>query len=202
MAADTTAPLDKVLIPEPNLLDAIICDHQHALALFDHFTLAAAQGNIHVMEVLAGAIALDLRLHLQAESDCLHPSLGDSLANHEAQSSARNSQALEGSILEMLTYRREQKWAKLIAVVQKAHQEFAGHVHGIESQILPLLPQTASQAELTALARKYHHVKKAASLLPQVGAILTEAASGDADGLMKESFPDRIDLPESQQPEF
>jgi hypothetical protein len=43
----------------------LLQDHQHALALFDHFTLAAAQGNMHVMEVLAGALALDLRLHLQ-----------------------------------------------------------------------------------------------------------------------------------------
>ena len=38
---------------------------------------------------------------MQAESDCLHPNLGDSLTSHEAQSSASNSQALEGCILEV-----------------------------------------------------------------------------------------------------
>ena len=51
--------------PKVTCLCLHVQDHQHALALFDHFTLAAAQGNIHVMEVLAGALALDLRLHLQ-----------------------------------------------------------------------------------------------------------------------------------------
>lgn len=52
-------------------------DHQHTLALLDHFTLAAAAGNAHAMELLAGALALDLRLQLQVTcwaASCAHTS--------------------------------------------------------------------------------------------------------------------------------
>ena len=40
-------------------------DHAHTLVLLDQFTLASAAGNAHTAELLAAALALDLRLHCQ-----------------------------------------------------------------------------------------------------------------------------------------
>lgn len=53
-------------VDEPSLLDTLICDHRQALTLLNHMTVATAQGNAHAMELLAGALAVDVRLHAQA----------------------------------------------------------------------------------------------------------------------------------------
>jgi hypothetical protein len=39
-------------------------EHKHAIALFEHFKGAAAQGNSHAMDLLAAALAVDLRLSI------------------------------------------------------------------------------------------------------------------------------------------
>jgi hypothetical protein len=52
-------------LSEATLVDAVLGDHRHLLALFDHFLAAAEGGATHVMELVAGALAVDLRMHSQ-----------------------------------------------------------------------------------------------------------------------------------------
>lgn len=47
-------------------------DHAHLLALLDQATLAVAAGNAHTMELLAAALAIDLRLHCQVTAAAGH----------------------------------------------------------------------------------------------------------------------------------
>lgn len=86
-------------LTEPGLVDVMLLDHRHEILLFNRFTVvsmrnlgppwrsargpgtaltwlpprpqAAAQGNTHVMELLVGALAVDIRLHSQVGQQCM-----------------------------------------------------------------------------------------------------------------------------------
>lgn len=60
----------------PDLLDCILVDHSQVLTLFSHFFQAAEAGAVHIMELITGAIVLELRLHSQGEMQVLLSPLG------------------------------------------------------------------------------------------------------------------------------
>lgn len=98
------------------------------------------------MELLAGAVAIDLRLHSQALSDVLLP-LVDArcgAAGRAAAGFARERLALvEGDVLELLTLRRQRSWRQLAAQADISHQRFAQLARGLEARLLPLLAAAA-----------------------------------------------------------
>ena len=57
--ASSLLPTRNPLLPAPQ-------DHRHTLTLLNHFTVAASHGNAHAVELLASALAVDMRLHNQA----------------------------------------------------------------------------------------------------------------------------------------
>ena len=63
----------------PDLIDSILVDHSQALCLFSHFFQAAESGATNIMALVVGAIALELRLHSQAEVQVLYPVLATRL---------------------------------------------------------------------------------------------------------------------------
>lgn len=176
-AADAPQPL--VPFPEPSLVDVLLCDHRHTLTLFNHATKAAAQGNIHAMELLAGALALDIRLHAQAVTDVLCPLLERRFGAEGAELAARAAQqltAVERDVLEMLTLRRERDWPALAQRMDMTHKDYATHVHDVEVDVLPRLAATLRPDELASSGLLFSQQKQTASLAPKTGSAFDAAA--------------------------
>lgn len=131
-AATAAAQLTPLL--EPSLVDVLLVQARHTLTLFDHFTIEAARGNEHTMELLAGALALHVRLHAAAATGVLCPLLEERAsgggggagapadAAQLAADVAGRVRALEADELEALTMRRARDWRGLAAAVQRMHQ--------------------------------------------------------------------------------
>lgn len=47
--------------------DCVLCDHANVLTLFNRFFQAAEAGALDTMKMVLNALAIDLRLHSQAE---------------------------------------------------------------------------------------------------------------------------------------
>lgn len=68
-------------VRNPDFIDNILVDHSQALTLFSHFFQAAEANATHIMTLVVGALALELRLHSQAEVQVLYPVLAQRLGN-------------------------------------------------------------------------------------------------------------------------
>lgn len=195
---------------EPTILDILVADTRHTMALFDHFTvavqqvgregasnqettfahpeqtcgctpnlslsfaLALAQGNAHSMDLLAAALAVDLRLHTAAEALVVAPLVRRRTLPGAAQSGdaetllqrmERKRLALEQDQLEILTCRREGDYAQLAAAVRVAHQDFAARAAEQRRCVLPLLAPLPAPL-LRGAAAEAHRAKAAAQLAP------------------------------------
>lgn len=101
------------------------------------------------MELLAGAIALDLRMGGQAAADVLLPLAAArcGAAGAVAAGFARGQLAeLEGDVLELLTLRRERSWRQLATQADATRHRFAALLRGLEARVLPLLAAAVPQA--------------------------------------------------------
>eukprot|EP00887_Chlorella_sp_A99_P003473 scaffold7.g3473.t1 len=180
--------------PQPSLLDVLTCDARHTLGLLDQFTVAEQQGNAHAMEILAAAIAVDLRLHTAAEEEVVLPLLrrqtmpgaqhaGD--AEMLLHSMERKRLALEADLLEVLTARRAHDFHQLAAAVRMAHQDFAAYCAEQDSQLLPLLAASVADEALRAGGLALHRAKAAARLAPpSIPPLVVSAATAHQEPLL------------------
>ncbi|KAL4428339.1 hypothetical protein ABPG75_002428 [Micractinium tetrahymenae] len=174
------APEQLVSVPETGLVDVMLCSHRQALTLFNQAVKTVAQGNTHAMELLAGCLAVDIRLHAQAMADVLCPLLERRYGPGGAAAAATLRAQLEGierDALEMLTFRRERDWLALAQRVDIMHKDYAAHMHGVEVKVLPRLAADLTPEELVSSALLFQQHKQTASLVPQTGSEAFAAAA-------------------------
>ncbi|GAB4816328.1 hypothetical protein N2152v2_003374 [Parachlorella kessleri] len=187
-AAATVAASPSVgVVADPTLTDIILCDHSSTLTLFNHFFQAAQAGATNIMEMVLGALALDLRLHSQAEMQVLYPILAERLGDSGAawaQRSLQEHAMVEQSIADCLALRADPTNEALVTRVKQMQQEFMAHQQEEEQIILPALVTALTPEELVSLATTFKAVKQTAPLLPQTPAVqaaMAAAAAAPAD---------------------
>ncbi|PSC69944.1 hypothetical protein C2E20_6580 [Micractinium conductrix] len=173
-AANPAGAPQAVPLLEAGLINVMLCEHRRSLTLLDHFTLAAAQGNAHTVEILAGALAIDIRLHSAGVLGVLCPLLERRYASAlggPAQAAALRAQlqAVERGVLEMLTLRRERDWVALAGRVNLVHKDYAAHIHELEVGVLPRLAADVTQEELVSTGLLLQQQQITASLVPEIG---------------------------------
>ncbi|KAL4428340.1 hypothetical protein ABPG75_002429 [Micractinium tetrahymenae] len=172
-------------LPPPSLTDCILCDHSQTLTLFNHFFQAAQTGNALVMDMCVCALALDMRLHSQAENMVLYPLLEARLGEAGLQWAARELAEhgmLEQSIADVLSLRTVGGQA-LMNRMKQAQAEFLTHQAEEEGQILPAVAAVLTAEESITLAAQFKAAKQSAPLAPQIQDTLaqaTQAASAAA----------------------
>jgi Hemerythrin HHE cation binding domain len=159
----------------PDLIDCILVDHAQVLTLFSHFFQAAEAGAVNIMELLTGAIVLELRLHSAAEMQALYPILAQRLGGEGmalTQRALAEHAMLEKSLEEILRLRRPGDKEPLITRVKQLEIETMTHLAEEESMILPRMAAACTPQELANLGLSFRTAKQTAPLMPQTGAAI------------------------------
>ncbi len=159
----------------PDIIDCILVDHAQILTLFSHFFQAAESSAVNIMELVCGAIVLELRLHSQAEIQVLYPVFAQRLGGEGmalTQRALAEHAMLERSLTEILRLRRPADSQLLITRVKQLEIETMTHLAEEESMILPRMAAACSPQELGTLGLSFRTAKQMAPLMPQTEATI------------------------------
>jgi hypothetical protein len=138
----------------------------------------------HIMSLVAGALALELRLHSHAEMMVLYPITVGRLGAEGAalaQRALAEHAMVEQSIAEILRLRSAP--GELVERVKQAQIEVMAHQGEEEAALLPKVAAALSQEELGTLGNVFRSVKQSAALCPQTPhAQAASAAGGGGQG--------------------
>lgn len=166
-----TNPSTSPLVDNPNLIDCILLDHAHAMALFSHFFQSASLDQRHTLAMITGALALELRLHSHAELQFVYPIFTERLPMPEGRALIQRALAehlmMEESLKEMLLLRANSEMDALILCVKKLQTETMTHTAEEEARVLPLLSTLCTPEELVVKGFQFRAAKCNAPLMPQ-----------------------------------
>lgn len=123
-------------IPEPSMLDVLMCDHRDTMALLKHFAEESKRaGSDQMLEMLTDAISLSIRLHSEGEFQVLYPWVEIKMKDKSTVSHFLNvHHGIEDKLMVCLEERKSGSDSKLTSTMNQVLSEFSKHLQEVQVQ--------------------------------------------------------------------